>query len=190
MRKVALQMEQSLDGYSWGESGEPDAGLAKWVAECLHRAGTHIMGGVTYREMAAHWPYASGDIAAAMNDIPKVVFAGSLDSADWPDTRIARGDLAAELAGLRDEPGGDIVAHGGARFARSLSRLGLVDEYRLVVHPVVLGRGLRLFPQLPGGALQLRLVDAVRFDSGAVAHVFRPRVAGAAAAGRSAAAAT
>jgi dihydrofolate reductase len=85
-------------------------------------------GRVTYEEMAKFWPSSDHPIAAPMNEIPKVVFSASLQSATWPPTRIARGDTAEELARLKQEPGVEIIAHGGTKFARSLIRLGMVDE--------------------------------------------------------------
>jgi dihydrofolate reductase len=77
-----------------------------------------------------------------MNDLPKVVFSKTLKKADRSDSRVTRGDLAAEIASLRAEPGGDIIAWGGATFVQALSRAALVDEYRLVINPIALGRGL------------------------------------------------
>jgi dihydrofolate reductase len=94
----------------------------------LRRAGCHIMGRVTYQSMAETWPVSTEPVAAIMNNIGKVVFSRTLKSADWPESRIASGDTAEEIARLKAEPGGEIVAHGGARFVQSLARLGLVDE--------------------------------------------------------------
>jgi dihydrofolate reductase len=130
------------------------------------------MGRVAYEQMAAHWPTATGDYAPPMNDVPKVVFSKTLPTADWASSRIARGDLTQEIAALKGEPGGDIIAHGGAAFVQALSRLGLIDEYRLVIHPVALGNGLPLFKDLPG-PLRLDLADATRFPGGTVIHVYR-----------------
>ena len=90
----------------------------------------------------------------------------------WRDARVASGDLAEEVTRLKGESGKDIIAHGGATFAQSLVQANLIDEYRLVVHPVALGRGLPLFSGL-AAPLDLRLVDHVRFDCGTVAHVYR-----------------
>jgi dihydrofolate reductase len=86
---------------------------------------------------------------------------------------LASGDLGQEITLLKEEPGNDIVAHGGAGFARSLVASGLIDEYQLLVHPVALGRGLTLFSDLPKPLL-LALVSTRRFAGAAVAHVFRP----------------
>src|SRR5919108_4451985 len=86
---------------------------------------------------------------------------------------ITRGDLADEIAALKREPGKDMLAWGGATFAQSLSRLGLVDEYRLIYQPVALGEGLPLFKDL-GAPLRLELIDATTYPTGAALHVYRP----------------
>jgi dihydrofolate reductase len=107
-----------------------------------------------------------------MNDIPKVVFSRSLPEAAWPGSSIARGALAAEIDSLRRQPGGEIIAWGGASFAQSLSRAGLIDEYVLVIQPVAFGGGLPLFAGL-SEALLLELAEASTFGSTAL-HIYRP----------------
>lgn len=92
---------------------------------------------------------------------------------EWAATPILTGDLAQEIARLKRQPGKDILAHGGAGFAQSLVKEGLIDEYRLMVHPIVLGTGLPLFATLPK-PMDLRLVSSQAFDSGAVGQVYRP----------------
>lgn len=131
------------------------------------------MGRVTYLAMAAHWPSATDGYAAPMNEFPKVVFSKTLESAPWRGSRIARGDLAEEITSLKRESGGHIMAHGGASFVQALSNLGLIDEYRLVIHPVALGKGLPLFKDLPT-PLHLRLLDATTYPDGTAIHVYRP----------------
>lgn len=91
----------------------------------------------------------------------------------WLNARVMSGDLATDVAQLKSEPGKDIMAHGGASFARSLVHLGLVDEYQLLVHPVARGQGLPLFSELPK-PIALQLVSSTTFPAGAVAHVYRP----------------
>jgi len=110
-----------------------------------------------------------------MNEIPKVVFSKTLQHADWPETRIASGDLADEIGRLKREPGNDLIAYGGATLDQALSRLGLVDEYRLMVQPAALGAGLPLFKELPG-LLHLELVEATTYPTGVAVHIYRPRV--------------
>jgi dihydrofolate reductase len=139
----------------------------------LWEAGVHAMGHATYREMAAHWPTSTEPWASPMNQIPKVVFSKTLKEASWGPTRILNGDLADEVARLKAEPGKDILAHGGARFAQSLTRLGLVDEYWLLVHPVALGAGLPMFKDLPK-PVDLKLISVKAFAGGTVAKAYRP----------------
>ena len=180
MRQVALQMGMSLDGYVASDRQHPgvsvpeDAELIGWKMDRLAKAGAHLMGRTTYQEMAGYWPHSTAPYAALMNDIPKVVFSRTLSEASWPTTRIARGDLAAEIAALKAEPGPDVIAHGGASFAAALAAHGLIDEYCLVIQPVAVGRGQALFAELPE-ALRLELIEARSFDCGVVVHIYRPR---------------
>ncbi|TML67503.1 MAG: dihydrofolate reductase [Actinobacteria bacterium] len=178
MRSVVLMMSVSVDGFVAGPHGhagalpEPDE-LKRWKLDRVRRAGTHIMGRVTYEEMAAHWPTSTDDYAAPMNEIPKVVVSTTLDEATWAESTIARGDLADEIATLRRQPGGEIIAWGGASLAQSLSRAGLVDQYVLIIQPVVFGSGLPMFRDLPD-ALKLDLIEAQTFDTGTALHVYEP----------------
>jgi dihydrofolate reductase len=176
MAALVLKMSISLDGYiapsdgsaGWIAAGRSEDGL-RWTVETVRNASAHLIGAATYAGWAGFWPSASGPLAQSMNEIPKVVFSNSLASAGWGETTIAAGDLAEAVTRLkRERPGGYLLAHGGARFARSLVETGLIDEYRLVVHPVVLGAGERLFR----APLTLEPVSATVFSGGAVAHVF------------------
>jgi dihydrofolate reductase len=127
------------------------------------------MGAATYAVMAAHWPGASGPFAGPMNETPKVVFSDSLASADWRETTTATGDLAEAIKRLKQERSdGYLLAHGGARFARSLVQTGLIDEYRLLIHPAVMGAGERIFL----APLTIEPISTTVFSGGAVAHVF------------------
>src|SRR5580692_1347313 len=176
MASLVLKMSVSLDGYvapvdgstDWIAAGGSRDGLS-WTVETVGNAGAHLIGAATYAGWAGYWPSASGPFAKSMNEIPKVVFSNSLTSADWGETMIAKGDLAEAVTRLkRERPDGYLLAHGGVRFARSLVETGLIDEYRLVVHPVVLGAGERLFP----APLTIEPVSTTVFSGGAVAHVF------------------
>jgi dihydrofolate reductase len=180
MRQVALQMGMSLDGYVANDREHPgvavpeDAELIRWKIERLAKAGAHIMGRTTYQEMAEYWPRSTEPYAAPMNDIPKIVFSRTLSEASWPTTRIASGDLTAEIAALKQEPGGDVIAHGGASFAAALAARGLIDEYCLVIQPVAVGGGQALFAEL-SAPLRLELVEARSFTCGIVVQVYRAR---------------
>jgi dihydrofolate reductase len=182
MRRVLLQMGVSVDGIvaggpQGGANPEPpneNEAVRAWKVESLRQVGTHIMGRVTYEEMAAHWPsHGPAEYAGPMNNIPKVVFSTTLQKAEWNESRIARGDLAEEIRRLKLEPGKDIMVHGGASFVQALSRLGLIDEYRLVVRPVALGNGMPLFKDLRE-PLNLRLIESNPFADGTVIQVYQP----------------
>ena len=176
MATLVLKMSVSLDGFvapldgstDWITAGRSDDALS-WTVETVSNAGAHLMGATTYAVMAAHWPSASGPFAKPMNEIPKVVFSDSLASADWGQTTIVTGELAAAIARLKqDRSDGYLLVHGGARFVRSLVVAGLIDEYRLLVHPAILGAGERIFP----APLTIESASTTVFSGGAVAHVF------------------
>jgi dihydrofolate reductase len=176
MASLVLKMSVSLDGYvapvdgstDWIAAGRSDDALRRTV-ETVSNASAHLVGAATYTGWATYWPGASGPFAKPMNEIPKVVFSDSLTSADWGETTIAAGDLAEAVMRLkRERSDGYLLAHGGTRFARSLVETGLIDEYRLMVHPVVLGAGERLF-RTP---LTIEPISTTVFSRGAVAHVF------------------
>jgi dihydrofolate reductase len=183
MRRLILQVSVlSLDGFIAEDNTGTEAftdiedkKLEEWMVTPIRAAGTHIMGSVSYASMAAYFPSRNDvDIfAEPMNSIPKVVFSKSLTAADWTDSRIANGDTLEEVNRLKQESGGDIVAHGGALFLRSLAKLNVVDEYRLVVYPYVIGRGTSLF----GGVEQprgLTLVSAQTFPSDVLGLIYQP----------------
>ena len=176
MATLVLKMSVSLDGYvapidgstDWIAAGRSDDSTS-WVVETVSNAGAHLIGAATYAGWAGYWPGASGPFAKAMNEIPKVVFSNSLTSADWGETEIAAGDLAEAITRLKQERAdGYLLAQGGTRFARSLVETGLIDEYRLVIHPVVLGAGERIFR----APLTIESMRTTIFSGGAIAHVF------------------
>lgn len=182
MRKVIVEMSISVDGFvapakgAADHRGAPEDPVLKQLKlDWLRRTGTHAMGRVTYQQMAAHWPHSSDEYARPMNDLPKVVFSKTLQEAHWNNSRVARGDLAEEISALAQEPGGDIIAWGGASFVQALSRAGLVDEYRFVINPVALGDGLPLFKDL-SAPIELQLVQATTYATGAVLHIYRPAI--------------
>jgi dihydrofolate reductase len=175
VRPVVLQFWITLDGYSCdpitelpellGDVDDPEQGT--YFTGRMRQAGTHIMGRATYEGMAGYWPGSDSPIAPIMNDIPKVVFSRTLQSAGWRGARIASGDTAEEIARLRAQPGGEILAHGGVQFAQSLARLDLVDEYRLWMLPAAVSKGVPLFSEL-AGPLTFSLASSTAFPSGLI----------------------
>jgi dihydrofolate reductase len=179
MGKLIYSMNVSLDGFvaapdgdlGWGRIDEE---LHAWFNEQSRSADAFLYGRRLYELMAAYWPTAESDPTAtpAMLEFariwlakPKVVFSATLASVDW-NARVVAGDITAELARMRREFDGDLDV-GGPTLASAFIERGLVDEYQLLVHPVVLGAGLSFFPTLVEPA-HLRLIETRTFDSGVV----------------------
>jgi dihydrofolate reductase len=135
-----------------------------------------LLGRVTYQGFAAAWPAreeSAGEFGKRMNEMPKVVVSTTLTSADWRNTTIISGNVAAEVAALKKRYVGDVLVAGSGTLAESLRRHGLVDEYRLMVHPVVLGAGKRFFAD---GAVpaDLDLVNVRKVGPSVVVLAYRP----------------
>ena len=177
MRPFILKMEMSLDGFV-GQPGETpgwpvefyDEEMSAYVGDLIRSVGVHAMGRGAYEQMAPYWQSSTEDLAKPMNEIPKAVFSRTMTEAAWPESTIYR-DIAGGIAELKAEDGAPIITYGGAVFAQEVTRLGLVDEYRINVHPIALGSGYRLF----GGPMSLELKDVRRFATGSVAYTYTPR---------------
>ncbi len=153
MRKIIYWVHTSVDGYIEGPNGEfdwavPGPGLAGYADGLQERVDTFLYGRTVWEMMSAYWPHAdsiSDDahdraFAPVWRRTPKIVFSRTLTRADW-NTRVVGGDLADEVAALKRAPGRDLLLTGGAELAGALTRLGLVDESHIAVHPVLLGGG-------------------------------------------------
>ncbi|GAA3806825.1 dihydrofolate reductase family protein [Streptomyces phyllanthi] len=179
MRKIILMMSVSLDGYFEGPNREIDWHL---VDEELHthfnqelrEMGAFLSGRVTYELMADFWPTADrdpnssgpmADFAGIWRNMPKIVFSRTLQHAQW-HTTIVRDVVVEDIRALKAQEGGDL-ALGGADLSAEFMRHDLVDEYRIYVHPVILGRGRPLFPE-SDTRRALRLVENWRFSNGVV----------------------
>jgi class 3 adenylate cyclase len=141
----------------------------------LFNAGAILLGRVTYEIFAAFWPTAPKDegFAHLMNSIPKYVVSKTMKSASWRNTTILSGDPTEEVAELKRQQGGDILLLGSAQLFNALGEADLIDEYRLMVFPVVLGSGARLF-QDSRNTRHLRLVDSRTFTPGVTVLTYRP----------------
>jgi dihydrofolate reductase len=176
MRNVVLGMNISLDGYVATVDGNLDWAFAHFDAElgataieALSQVDTGLFGRNNYEEQAAAWPNREGPLADIMNAMHKIVFSTTLTQVVWANSRLATDSPAAEIARLKQQPGKNIGVAGGARFAQSLAKEGLIDEYRLTIHPVALGSGMPLFvaPQ------QLKLVSSRPLASGVVVALYQ-----------------
>ena len=180
-RKVVLKMVMSLDGFATSPDGTHEWMFEwfgddsnEWSRRALEDAGVHAMGRRSYEIMGPHWTASEGPIATSMNEKPKAVFSRTLKTADWGPAEIFGGDLAAEIAELKSrDDGGTVLVHGGPGFAKSLTALGLVDEYQLTTVPIAIGAGRSPFAELKEH-LKLDVVEEERFRSGALAQRLVP----------------
>ena len=135
-----------------------------------------LLGRVTYQDFASYWPGVSADdepIAAYMNNTPKYVVSTSLDTVDWQNSTLIKGNIAEALTKLKQQPGKNIGITGSPTLVHSLLQEDLLDELRLLVHPVVVGSGKRLFKG--GGDLKrLKLVDSKTFSTGVLSLIYQP----------------
>jgi dihydrofolate reductase len=132
-----------------------------------------LLGRVTYEGFAAAWPPREGEFADKFNSMPKYVVSSTLEQPSWNNTTVLKGDLAGEAARLKEAHDRDIVVHGSATLVRALIDQNLVDELRLMVFPVVLGRGKRLFGDTDGKR-PLRLVESKTVGDGVAILIYRP----------------
>lgn len=192
MRKLIMKMSLSIDGFVGGPNVESnwifknsDETSRTWSVEQSKEAGLIIMGRKTFELLSAYWPTATGPFAAPMNEIPKAVFTQkgfksntppdaelSPAAASWAEARVFDGDLAEEIKQLKSEPGKPILAIGGADFMRNLIATGLIDEYHLITHPLVMGEGQAIFNGV-AQTLDLKLVEVKAFPGGIIAHIYR-----------------
>jgi dihydrofolate reductase len=123
-----------------------------------------LLGRRTYEEFAAYWPASTDDFAGYMNDTPKYVVSNTLSTPEWQNSTLVTGDVVAELTRLKEEPGGNLGITGSGTLVRWLLRQGLLDELHLLLHPIVVGAGKRLFDD--GAQVPLRLTASETFGSG------------------------
>jgi dihydrofolate reductase len=145
-----------------------------FVNEVYQRADTFLFGRRTYEVFAGYWGAQSGNpIADALNTRPKYVASTTLSDPQWADTTVLSGDVAAAIGGLKAKPGGELQVHGSGNLVRWLLDNELVDEITLLVCPVVVGQGTRLFPD-SGLDIALDLVDSRAYPRGITLQVYRP----------------
>lgn len=180
MAKLIMWNMMTLDGLIEGPNREIDWHAHVWGEELEafskeqgRAAGGLLFGRVTYELMAGHFPTAEGEIADFMNNLPKVVFSRSLESAGWSNTRLVRENAPEEVRKLKAETEKDLFVFGSADLSATLMRHGLFDEYRIGLNPIVLGGGTPLFKDLPE-RLRLTLTDTRTLSTSVVILHYRP----------------
>ena len=165
---------EGFDRGGWAFQFDRGAEGDKFKVDEVMASDALLLGRVTYEGFAAAWPSRTGAFADKFNGMPKFVVSTTLEGAQWNNSTVIKGDVAEEVATLKQRPGGDILVNGSATLARTLAEDGLVDEYRLMVFPVALGRGKRLFEDV-SDSTALRLVDTKQVGSdGVLILIYQP----------------
>jgi dihydrofolate reductase len=188
MRKVILQIDLTLDGFIAGSNGESD-----WVtadeemnqdaSDLLTTADSILLGRVAYQQFADYWPFADTNrstthskIAHQINNATKIIFSKTLEKVTWGtwnNARLVKENIAEEISTMKSLPGKNLLLYAGAGIVSTFMQLGLIDEYRLRVHPFVLGAGMPLFKGVEAG-LHLNLVKTKTYKNGAVLLDYLP----------------
>lgn len=183
VRTVIASEFVTVDGFFSGPNGEidwhnVDEEFNQYAIELINSIDTMLFGRMTYEGMASYWPTPAATmddpiVAGKMNSTAKVVFSTTLETAEWENTTLVKGDAGDEIAKLKQLPGKDMVIYGSGRLVSSLTRRGLIDEFRIFVNPVVLGSGVPLFRDM-NDRVALRLTGTKTFKSGNVLLCYQP----------------
>jgi dihydrofolate reductase len=183
MRKLFSFMVVTLDGFYEGPNQEfdwpnVDDEFNEFAVRQMNDIDTLLFGRVTYEGMASYWPTPAaveGDplVAGYMNSVPKIVYSATLDTADWQNTTLVKGDAVQSVGELKQKPGKDLALFGSPHLTVSLLEHGLVDELRVMVNPILLGGGKSLFTGLKD-RVRLHLQTSTTFSSGNVLLCYRP----------------
>ena len=183
MRKLIFQNLVTVNGFFEGPNREidwhnVDEEFNEHAIEFLNSVDTLVFGRVTYQLMASYWPTPAAIendpiVAKKMNSLPKIVFSRTLDRVEWRNTRLVKENVVEEILKLKQQPGKDLAIFGSSNLALTLIQHGLIDEYRSVVNPVVLGSGKSLFKGLRE-RLHLKLLKTQTFCSGNVLLYYKP----------------
>jgi dihydrofolate reductase len=178
MRKVVVSMFMTLDGvteapHEWSFPFWTDE-IGKFKHAELFASDALLLGRVTYQGFAAAWPSRTDEqgYADRINSLPKYVVSTTLEKPEWNNSTLIKANVAEAIAKLKQRPGQDIVIHGSNTLVRALMPHHLIDEYRLLVYPIVLGSGKRLFRD--GSKATLKLVETKTFGSGVVLLRYQP----------------
>jgi len=187
MRRLIAFTQVTLDGYftgrngdlGWAHEGREDAEWSAFVAENASGGGELLFGRVTYELMASYWPTPAAlandpIVAERMNDLPKVVFSRTLGRVSWSHTRLVKGELTAAVRAMKQEPGEGMAILGSGSIVSQLAQARLIDEFQIVVKPVVLGQGRTLFDGITE-RLTMKLTKTRAFTNGNVLLSYEPR---------------
>ncbi|SIO47807.1 dihydrofolate reductase family protein [Chitinophaga niabensis] len=179
MRKLFVSIMMSLDGFIEGPNQEldeftDDDELFNYFHSVLDSIDLMIYGRKSYELMLSYWPKDKSTFADKMNSKPKMVFSHTLEKAEWNNTTVVKDDIEGTIKTLKAQPGKDLVLFAGAEMLSSLRKLNLIDEYRIIVYPIVLGSGTPLFKDITA-TLKLKHIGTKTFAGGAVLLSYKTR---------------
>lgn len=185
MRKIVVFNLVSIDGYFAGQDGDiswhnVDEEFNEYAIEKVTAGNTLLFGRVTYELMASFWPTPQAIkndpiVAERMNNLPKIVFSRTLNKAEWNNTRLVKADMLSEIRKMKQEPGRDMAILGSGSIVSQLASHGLIDEFQIMVNPVVLGKGKTMFQGIQD-KLTLKLKKSRTFGNGNVLLYYAPDV--------------
>jgi dihydrofolate reductase len=185
MRKLIVFNLMTLDGYFAGQDGDiswhnVDEEFNKYAIEKVKAGNTLLFGRVTYELMAGYWPTPEAIkndpiVAERMNNLPKIVFSRTLDQVHWNNTRLVKGDMLSEIRKMKQESGNDMTILGSGSIVSQLAPQGLIDEFQVMLNPVVLGKGKTMFQGIQD-KLALRLTKTRVFYNGNVLLHYEPAI--------------
>ena len=186
MSRLVVFNHVTLDGYftdkngdmSWAHVDDNDTEWKTFVEGNARGGGVLLFGRITYALMASYWPTPNAIqnypiVAKQMNDLPKVVFSRTLDKVSWNNTKLVKSDMVAEIRKMKKEPGKDMVIFGSGNIVSQLAQEGLIDEYQIVVNPIVLGKGRTMFEGIKK-KLTLKLTKTRTFGDGNILLCYEP----------------
>jgi dihydrofolate reductase len=184
MRKLSVFSLVTLDGFFADKNGDmswahkSDSEWNAFSADNASGGGALVFGRITYEMMESFWPtpqamQTAPVVAEGMNNMPKVVFSRTMDKASWKNTRLVKGDPATEMRKMKNEPGPNMVIMGSGTIVSQMAEAGLIDEFKIVVNPLVLGQGKALFSGIQK-KLTLKLTSTRAFGNGNVLLCYEP----------------
>lgn len=181
MRKVIVSNLISLDGYMEGQDGNLDWFVVndeflEYSRNLFKEIDTMLWGRKTYQLMESYWPKVENDdptITHNMNKLPKIVFSRTLDKVTWNNTSLIKENITEEVFEMKKKPGKDIIIFGSGELLSQLAQAGLIDEYRIILNPLILGKGRPMFKNI-NEQLKLKLIKAKKLKTGVIILYYHP----------------
>jgi len=178
VRKIIVSIFVSIDGSFEGPNKELDwhvwdDEMENYMGDFLNTVDTILLGRVAYQLLADYWPTSTENLAPRLNNLPKIVFSKTLHQVEWNNSRLIKENIKEEILKIKQQPGKNLVLFGGADIASSFLQLGLIDEFRIIVNPIVLSNGKPFFKDIKE-TVKLKLLKTKTFSCGNVLLYYQP----------------